>query len=116
MSRCPYCESELPGFETVCQKCFEAGYDRVTDTRPWWQRRELWHRPRLTLSILYMFLFGFAFLFVNFLLDAHVFHTAPTRDIKALALASFVIALIIALIESTRRKPSKDPKQKKAPE
>lgn len=116
MSRCPHCHRELPGFETVCQKCFEAGYDRVTDPRPWWQRRELWHRPRLTLSLVCLFLFGFVYLFVQFFADTHLFHLTGPQPIKRIALTSLVGALLVALVESTRRKPRKDRKQKKAPE
>lgn len=116
MSRCPYCESELPGFETVCQSCFEAGYDRVTDTRPWWQRRELWHRPRLTREILHGFLFLFAVCFVIFFVRYRMFPIYLHLTIKHITVLSLVLAATTALIESTRRKPSKDPKQKKAPE
>ena len=111
MSRCPYCDGELTGFETICKKCFEAGYDRVTDSRPWWQRRELWHRPRLTLNILFLFLFAFGYAFLRSQLR---FYHRPA--IKYSAVFALVAALVIALVESTRRTTLPGHKTKKAPE
>jgi len=111
MSRCPYCARELPGFETLCQQCFEAGYERVADPRPWWQRRELWHRPRLTLNILYIFLFIFGYTLLRRQLT--FYHRPTVRNSAVFALA---YALIVAFIESTRRTPGIGSKQKRAPE
>ncbi len=60
VSQCPYCRRELPGFETLCQNCFEEGYDQVLHPIPWWRRM------RLTYNSLYVFLFVFFYVFIVF--------------------------------------------------
>ena len=98
MSRCPYCDCELTGLETLCQNCFDKGYEQVRHPKPWWQRRELWHRPRLTWNILYIFLFAFGFVFLRE--QMRIYHR---WTIKGSALFAFVFALIFAFVESTRK-------------
>jgi multisubunit Na+/H+ antiporter MnhC subunit len=69
MSRCPYCHRELPGFETLCQRCFEAQYSQVAT--PWWQRRQLWHPPMLTPDLLQLFVFAFVYTLLVFGINAY---------------------------------------------
>lgn len=113
MSRCPYCRHELPGLETICQKCFEAGYEQVVHPKPWWQRRQLSYRPRFRRGLVYGFLFMFAGVFLRLRLDAWIssYHHRTIRDSAVLAL---VFAAITILVESTRKADSKDSEQKKS--
>lgn len=87
MSRCPYCDRELPGFETLCQQCFEAGYDRIAHPIPWWRRM------RLTADSLYTFLlvFGYLYLLLRINRDHH-----PTM-MGIVGLASVMAAFIILI-------------------
>ena len=101
MSRCPYCRRELSGLETLCQSCFAKGYEQVLHPKPWWQRRELWHRPRVTWNIFYGFLLVFGYGFLR--LQIGLFHR---WTIKNSALFALVFALIVAFVESTRKNPS----------
>lgn len=91
MSQCPYCDRELPGFETVCQKCFEAGYERIAHAKPWWKPR---HRPRLSLNGLYALLFTFGFCF----LDARFIWHDSTKIAALLALAAALAAVTLESI------------------
>jgi hypothetical protein len=113
MSRCPYCDRELPGFETLCQQCFEAGYEQVAHPKTWWQRRQFWRQwPRLTLDIFYIFVF------VLLLLWGHsLFHTRLLRYHRLSVLDSpwmwLAWASIAALMESTRKDSGEDSGRKK---
>jgi hypothetical protein len=98
MSQCPYCRRELPGFESVCKNCFDAGYEQVLHPKPWWQRRQLWHRPRLSRNCVFVFLMVFTFMFLDIRVDWVFPHTNKEATLWALAAAS-----VSALVESTRR-------------
>jgi len=98
MSRCPYCRRELTGFDTICKDCCEAGYDRVTDIRPWWRRRQLWHRPRFTWTNILSSLFFFVYAFLVFRIDAY----HPLTWIE-LAVVVFGLALCVLLMGSNTR-------------
>jgi 4-amino-4-deoxy-L-arabinose transferase-like glycosyltransferase len=90
MSHCPYCRRSLPGFETLCQQCFEAGYEHITHPTPWWGQF------RLTYRSLYVFFFSFVYGFIIFSINRD--HRLPmlTLAILAFALAAFLIVLGIA--------------------
>jgi quinol-cytochrome oxidoreductase complex cytochrome b subunit len=93
MPRCPYCRRDLPVFETICQQCLEAGYERVAHPTPWWRRL------RLT-SGLYSFLFVFiySYLIAQINRDHH-----PT--IEGFVLLAFIVAAFLILIEVAMRNP-----------
>jgi hypothetical protein len=67
MPRCSNCDRELPGFETLCQQCFEAGYDRLAHPKPWWQRFQL--RPQFARDNFIGFFLLFALAFVRLRFD-----------------------------------------------
>jgi hypothetical protein len=92
MSRCPYCRRELPGFETLCQNCFAAGYDRVVHPIPWWRR------PRLTYNSLYVFVF--VFIYVYILLWTNRDHHPTMVGLVFLAL---ILAAGLILIRDSRK-------------
>jgi hypothetical protein len=108
MSQCHYCRRELPGFDSICKNCFDAGYEQVLHPKPWWQRRQLWHRPRLSRSSVFAFLIVFTFMFLRIRFSLVIPRTTKDASLEALA-----FALIAALIESTRRIPP--PAKKKTP-
>lgn len=113
MSRCPYCGRELPGFETLCQECFEAGYEQVAHPKSWWQRRQFWRQwPRLTRDVLYVFVLVLLFLWGHSFLHIRLFryHRLSILDSPLMWLAW---ALISALMESTRKESSKESERKK---
>ncbi len=108
MSRCPYCDRELPGFETLCQQCFEAGYEQVAHPKSWWQRRQFWRQwPRLTREILYIFVFVLLLLWGHSFLHTRLlrYHRLSVMDSPLMWLAW---ASIAALMESTRKDSGKD--------
>ena len=98
MSRCSYCGQELPGFETLCQKCFEAGQNRIAHPTPWWQRM------RFTQSCVYVFLFCFAYAYITLSTDRDHHTTIVERILLALILSGGVILIGLALGEA--RKPN----------
>jgi hypothetical protein len=106
MPHCPHCRTELPGSETLCQECFEKGYDQVAHPKPWWQRRVLWHRPILTRNIV----FASLFLFVIASLRGRASFAYGTfdsrRTITTSDLIALVLALVFAFVESTRKDSS----------
>jgi hypothetical protein len=108
MSRCPYCDRELPGFETLCQECFEAGYEQVGHPKSFWQRRDLLRQwPKLTPNAVYFFLFVFLILWGHSLLHIRIldrYHRVSILDSPFVWLA---YALVIALLESTRKDSGK---------
>lgn len=110
MSRCPYCRRELPGFETLCQQCLDKGYDQVVHPKSWWQRRTLFHRPKLTRNLVFASLFFFTITFLR----GRASFAESTFDSSATIRTSDRIALLLtsifALVESTRKSRSKDPK------
>jgi predicted branched-subunit amino acid permease len=97
MSRCEYCRCEVAGLATLCDKCFEAGYDRVVNPKPWSQRFDA---LRGLYVFLFVFFYGVIMLQVN--RDLH----ATMIDIAAIAfvLAALLVVIVIALRD--RRKPS----------
>jgi drug/metabolite transporter (DMT)-like permease len=99
MSRCQYCRCEVPGLATLCDKCFEAGYDRVVNPKPWRQRID-------TLRGLYVFLFVFCYgvIMLQVNRDLH----ATMVDIAAIA---FVLAALLTVIVIASRDPRK-PRQR----
>jgi len=100
MSRCPYCRRELPGFETICQQCFEAGYERIAHPTPWWRR------IRLTPNSLYAFLFVFGYVYLLGRIDRD-----HQPGLAGLAIVSFLLAAFVILIGSALTDPGK-PKMK----
>jgi hypothetical protein len=116
MSRCEYCRCQLPGLETICQKCFEGRSDQLDHPVPWWHFRWFlaprwsWCRPRLTRISLYAFLFMFALAFLPFRLYFH------PLTMKASVLIALAFALVSAFLESAMKDRPSNSKQKKAPE
>lgn len=96
----------------MCQKCFEAGYEQVVHPKPWWQRRQLWYRPRFRRGLVYGFLCMFALVFLRLRLDAWI-SSYYRRTIYDSAVFALVAALITVLVESTRKAPREDSEQKK---
>lgn len=100
MSRCPYCRHELPGLETICQKCFEAGYEQIVHPRPWWKR----HRLRLTHGSLYAFLFIFGYVYLLNRIDRDHHPAIMVLALLASILAAFVVLIDIAMRDSSEPK------------
>jgi len=98
MSRCPYCGRELPRFETLCLKCFEAGYDRIAQPTPWW------HQMRFTQNCVYVFLFSFAYVYLMLSTNRDNHPTMVGRVLLSLLLSAGAILIGIALGEA--RKPN----------
>ena len=101
MSRCSYCRRELPGLETLCRECLEAGYERITHPTPWWQRM------RFTQACVYVFLLVFvhAYLILSINRDNHP--TALGRVLLALILASGVVLTGMALGDARKPKAAR---------
>jgi hypothetical protein len=92
MSRCPYCRSELPGLETLCQKCWEKQYASPASAKPWLPKGV----PRLTRGNLGAFLLFFVFCFLQWRFDFPYFHqrhflTNGESVLAALLLASAAV-------------------------
>jgi hypothetical protein len=83
MSRCQYCRRPVPGLITLCDQCFEAGYDRVTHPMPWWQR----YRLRLSYGSLGLFVSIFSYIYIQSGIDRD--HRPPTM---VLVLIAFIFA------------------------
>jgi len=96
MSRCPYCRRELPGFETLCQECFEAGYDRIVHPMPWWKRLRL----RLTYESMYVFLFIFVYVYLLAAINRDSHPTMPELALLACMLAAFLVLIDIGMRDS----------------
>jgi hypothetical protein len=75
-----------------------------------WQRRQLWHRPRLTRNIVYLFLISFVLFALRGRASfAHdTFDSSPT--IKISDQIAFAAALILAIVQSTRKDSGGDSK------
>ena len=98
MSRCTYCRRDLPGFETICQDCLEAGYDRVAHPTPWWKQF------RLTTRSLYAFLFVFVYASVILRINRDHHPTMTGRVLLALILAGSLILIGFAMRDSGERR------------
>jgi hypothetical protein len=92
MSRCSQCGSALPGFESLCPKCFEESYRRIGQLKTWREKVS----SRLTaVNALYL-LGAFA---VGFVLNRtaffHAYHypMAP----KTAAVTAFLVALFVVV-------------------
>ena len=84
MSRCPYCRSELPGLQTLCQKCWEKQSASPASAKPWLPKG----LPRLTQGNLWAFVSLFAFGFLAWRFDFPYFHyPVSTTNSAWLALA-----------------------------
>jgi hypothetical protein len=100
MSRCPYCRRELPGFETLCQKCFEKGYEQIAHPKPWWQR----HRLRLTHRSFFSFLFVFVYAYIVLAINRENRPTITSLVFLALIFAAGVILISTTITDSTEPK------------
>ncbi len=90
MSYCSCCRRDLPGLETLCQQCFEAGCDRLAHSKPWWQRFQLW--PQFTWDNFIGFSLLFAIVFVSLRFDFPYFHPRHMRTTETSALMSTLFA------------------------
>jgi hypothetical protein len=97
VSQCPYCRRELPGFETLCQDCFEAGYDQVLHPIPWWRRM------RLTYNSLYVFLFVFFYVLITTSVNRD--HHPTMVGLVFLALTVTAGMILISFVLGDFRKP-----------
>jgi hypothetical protein len=88
MTRCPYCHRELPGFDTICQQCFEAGYERIAHPKPWSQQLRLKDSS-------YVFLFVFAYAYIIFQVNRD--HHPTMMGLAALALVSAAPLVLIEI-------------------
>jgi hypothetical protein len=91
MSRCQCCRREVPGLITLCDQCFEAGYDRVTHPMPWGQR----YRLRLSYGSLGLFVFTFSYIYVQSGIDRD--HQPPTTVLVSIAFI-FAASLFFATL------------------
>lgn len=107
MSQCSNCHRELPGFETLCLQCFEAGYERVMHPKQWWQRVQL--RPQFARNNIIGFsvLFGFAFVLLRF--DFPYFHARHMRTTEISVLLSTLFACIAFFHGQEKSQPASVP-------
>ncbi|HTS35359.1 MAG TPA: hypothetical protein VMH04_06790 [Candidatus Solibacter sp.] len=96
MARCQYCRREVPGLITLCDACFEKGYDRVAHPMPWHQRYQL----RLSYGSLGLFVFIFSYIYAQSGIDRD--HQPP---IMVLVLIAFVFAASLFFAALLTRDP-----------
>jgi len=104
MSHSSYCHRDLPGLETLCQQCFEAGYDHVVHPKSWRQRFQL--RPRFTQDNFIGFLIFFLFFFVMFRFDFPYCHVRHMWTARSSGLFSALMACVAFFYEGRERLPS----------
>lgn len=97
MPYCSYCHRELPGLETRCQQCLEAGSDWLAHPKPWWQRFRL--RPRFARDNFIGFSFLFTFAFVKLRFDFPYLHTGHMRTTETSVLIATLFACLAFLHE-----------------
>lgn len=97
MPRCSNCGCDLPGLETLCQQCFEAGYDRLAQPKPWWRRFQL--RPRFTRDNFIGSIFVFTLLFARLRFDFPYSHARHMWTTETSALFSAFFACIAFFYE-----------------
>ena len=79
MSRCMDCRRELPGFESLCQECYELRQYELEHPKPWWPI----FQPRFARGNVYGYCLAFIYGFVRFrfdfpLCDAHYMWTTES--------------------------------------
>jgi hypothetical protein len=92
MSRCSYCRRELPGLETLCQQCFQAGCDRLAHPKQWWQRFQL--RPQFARDNFIGFSLLFTVSFASLRFDFPYFHARHMRNTEISSVISTLIACL----------------------
>jgi hypothetical protein len=102
MPRCPYCRRDLPGLETTCQNCFQAGYDRLVHPQSWWQRLGFHPRPRLARNNLFGFCFLLVFFFVRLRFDFPYLHARHMKTTATSLVVSTLIACVAFFYEGKR--------------
>ncbi len=102
MSRCSYCRCELPGLETVCDRCFQAGYDRLTHPQPWWRRLH----PRFARANLAGFSVLFLIAFAIWRFDLPLFRISRMKSTDTSLIVAALFACIAFFV---------DPKEKADP-
>jgi hypothetical protein len=115
MPKCSYCGWDLPGFDSICPKCFDARYADINRrkslleivTNPLGlteeELRQARERPLPLCRKMLIFLFAFAFFFFYGLFRIHlvVGHTpAP----KTWVLFALLFASIVVYVESRGRR------------
>ena len=98
MSWCQNCRCDLPGFETLCQKCYAESYAEVGHPQSWWQSIVF----RITLPNFYGFLFLFAYVFVSARFDFPYLHPRHCQTTTT----SIMVALLFAWIAFFEKKKS----------
>jgi len=96
MSRCPYCRSELPGLETVCQKCWEKQY--ASPAKPWPPRS----LPRLTKGNIFGFLFLFSFCFLQGRFHIPLYYLHAPMSTETAAWTALLVASIAIYFSGER--------------
>ena len=102
MPRCSNCRRELPGLETLCQECFESGYDRLVHPKPWWRRLQL----RLTLGNLFGFCLLFVLSFAILRFDFPEFHANHKKTTETSAVISILVACVAFFYEDKGKSKS----------
>jgi hypothetical protein len=97
MSHCPNCGCDLPGFQTLCQKCYAESYAELSHPQPWWQRIVF----RITLPNVYGFLFLFVYSFLQFRFDFPYLHP---RHYQTTANSIFFAALFASVAFLEKKK------------
>ena len=87
MSKCPYCRTELPGLQTLCQECWEKRSASPDPPRPWPPRS----LPRLTKGNIFGFLFVFGYAFLRWRFTSYHPPTTLNSALIALVFASIGI-------------------------
>ena len=97
-SQCPYCRSELPGLQTLCQKCWEKNYASPGSAKPW----RPGSLPRLTRGNILFFLFLFAFCFLQGRFHIPFFYLHAPMSTKASGLIALLFASFAVYIQGDR--------------
>jgi hypothetical protein len=93
MSRCSQCGSALPGFESLCPKCYEESYSRIVQPKSWREKLS----SRLTALNAIYFLGAFAFGFVANRTGFFYIYTTQMAP-KTAAVAALLFALFFAVV------------------
>jgi hypothetical protein len=96
MPKCSSCNCEMPGFQTLCRKCYEREYAQIAQPK---KSKSL--RQRVTLGNVLFSLLVFAFSFVAFRTAEFHLHSYPMPT-KTSAISALLFASIAFYVESGR--------------
>jgi hypothetical protein len=98
MSRCPYCRSQLPGLQTMCETCWEKNSANPASTRPWLPKG----LPRLTRGNVLGFLFLFVIGFLTWRFDFPYLHHRHFRTNEWSAFMALLLASVAVYMNGER--------------